>query len=145
MRDLEKIKEELKEKLTKDRYEHSLGVMKEAKLLAKIYGEDEEEAEFAGLIHDIAKEMSKEEILSYTKKYNIELDEIEINQMGLVHSKIGASIAKERFSASTKVQNAILNHTTGNVNMSLFDKIIYLADKVEENRTYDGVEEIREI
>lgn len=119
--------------------------MKAAKELAKLYGENEEEAEFIGLIHDIAKEMRKEEIEEYIKKYNIKIDEIEQKQMGLLHAKIGASIAKERFGASEKMQNAIKYHTTGNVNMDMFAKIIYVADKIEENRDYEGVEERREL
>lgn len=57
----------------------------------------------------------------------------------------GASIAKKRYDASRKVQNAILYHTTGNVKMDTFAKIIYVADKIEENRDYEGVEELRKI
>lgn len=116
-----------------------------ARELALVYGEDEEEAAFAGLIHDIAKEMTKEEIEEYVRVHNIEMDEIEKENIGLMHAKIGASIAKERYGASEKVQNAIKYHTTGNVNMDTFAKIIYVADKVEENRTYPGVEELRKL
>lgn len=119
------------------------GVMKEAKKLAKIYGLDEEKAEIAGLIHDIAKEMSKDEIIEYAEKHNIEIDEIEKEQLGLMHAKLGASIAKEKYNLDKQIQNAILYHTTGNEKMDKFAKIIYLADKLEENRTYDGVEELR--
>ena len=57
----------------------------------------------------------------------------------------GANIAKKRYGASKKVQDAILYHTTGNINMDTFAKIIYVADKIEENRKYDGVEELRKI
>lgn len=116
-----------------------------ARELASIYGEDEKEASFTGILHDIAKEMNRDEILEYVKKHNIYVDEIEERQLGLLHGKIGASIAKERYNASRKVQQAITYHTTGNINMTKFDKIIYLADKIEENRTYDGVEELRKI
>lgn len=142
--DLEKVKENLKERLTEKRYNHSIGAMKAARLLARIYKEDEEEAAFAGLIHDIAKEMPKAEMEKYVKEHKIEVDEIEKIQMGLLHAKIGASIAKEEFGASKKVQEAICYHTTGNKDMNVFDKIIYLADKIEENRDYDGVKELRE-
>ncbi len=141
--DIEQVKEELSQKLSEKRYTHSLGAMKMARELAIFYGEDEKKAEFAGLIHDIAKELSKEEILEYVKLHNIEMDEIEKRQLGLMHGKIGASIAKEKYNADEEIQNAILYHTTGNVKMDKFAKIIYLADKIEENRTYDGVEEIR--
>lgn len=143
--ELEKIQTDLKSILSEKRYIHSLGTMKKAKELAVIYGEDEEKAAFAGLIHDIAKEMSKEEILEYVKKHNIKMDEIEEKQLGLMHAKLGASIAKERYNVDEKIEKAILYHTTGNVKMDRFAKIIYLADKLEENRNYEGIEELREI
>ena len=119
--------------------------MKCAVELAKIYGENEEEAEFAGLIHDIAKEMPKDEIKEYVKSHNIEVDEVEEKRVGLLHAKIGANIAKEEYGASEKIVNAIKYHTTGNVDMDMFAKIIFVADKIEENRHYDGVEERRVI
>lgn len=142
---IEDIKQNLKTRLSDKRYNHSIGVMKAAKELAKLYGENEQEAEFAGLIHDIAKEMTEEEILEYLKNHDIEIDEVEKNQMRLLHSKLGASIAKEEFQASKKIQNAIAYHTTGNIEMDKFAKIIYLADKIEENREYEGVEELRKL
>ena len=143
--DIEEVKKYLKDNLTEKRYNHSLGVMKAAKELANIYGENEEEAEFAGLIHDIAKEFSKEEIELALRKYKIIPDEIEIEQTSLLHSKIGAAISKELFNANEKIQKAIEYHTTGNRNMNKFAKIICLADKIEENRDYPEVENLREL
>lgn len=116
-----------------------------ARELAKVYGENEEEAAFAGLVHDIAKEMTKEEIEEYVRVHNIEMDEIEKENIGLMHAKLGANIAKERYGASEEVQNAILYHTTGNVKMDTFAKIIYVADKVEEGRTYEDADKLREL
>ena len=142
---LEDVKNDVKKVLSEKRYNHSIGTMKKARELALIYGENEEEASFAGLIHDIAKEMTKEEILDYTKKHNIEMDEIEEENLGLMHAKLGASIAKEKYGASEKVQNAIKYHTTGNENMDTFAKIIYIADKIEENRIYEGIDTLRRI
>ena len=130
--------------LSEKRYNHSLGVMKCAKELARIYGENEEDAEFTGLIHDIAKEVPKEQIEEYIGSGKIKIDEIEKRQMGLLHAKLGAIVAREKFGADEEVQNAIKYHTTGNKDMDDFAKIIYLADKIEENRTYSGVEELRE-
>lgn len=143
--DIEKTKNDLKQMLTEERYNHSLGTMKMAKKLALLYGENEEAAQFAGLIHDIAKEMSKEEIIEYAKSHNIKIDEIEEKQLGLMHAKLGASIAKEKYNCNEEIQNAILYHTTGNKKMDKFAKIIYLADKIEENREYEGVEELRKM
>ena len=141
----EEIKEKLKNRLSENRYNHSVGTMISARELAKLYGEDEETAAFAGLIHDVAKELSKDEIEEYIKRYDIKIDEIEKKQIALLHAKLGACIAKEEFGASEKVQNAILYHTTGNVKMDRFAKIIYVADKIEENRCYMGVDERRKI
>lgn len=135
--DIEKAKNDVKQTLSEKRFIHSVGTMNMARKLARIYGENEEDAALAGLIHDIAKEMSKEEIYDYIKKYNIEMDEIEKENIGLMHAKIGASIAKERYGANKEIQNAILYHTTGNIKMDRFAKIIYVADKIEEGRTYE--------
>ena len=143
--EIEKVKEELKKRLSTYRYEHSLGTMKKAKELAKLYGEDEKQAEFAGLIHDVAKELTKEQIEEYINKYNIELDEVEKQNFKLLHAKLGAVIAREEFGANQEVQDAIKYHTTGNKKMDTFAKIIYIADKIEENRTYDEVEKIRKM
>ncbi len=143
--DIEEAKKYLKENLTQKRYKHSLGAMKAAKELGRAYGENEEEVEFAGLVHDIAKELSKEEIELALKKYKIIPDEIEKEQVSLLHSKLGAAIAKELFNISEKTQKAIEYHTTGNKDMDTFAKIIYLADKIEENRDYPEVEELREL
>ena len=141
--EIEEIKKDLSKRLSEKRYNHSLGTMKAAKELAKIHGEHEKEAEIAGLVHDVAKELTKEQIEAYLKKYNIIPDEIEQIQMGLLHAKLGAIIVREEYGLSEQIQKAIEYHTTGNKNMSNFAKIIYLADKIEENRNYEGVEEFR--
>lgn len=143
--EIEEIKNILKKRLSEQRYNHSIGTMKVAVELAKIYGEDEEEARLAGLIHDVAKELYREEMDEYIEKYNIEVDEIEENQIPLLHSKIGAIIAREEFGASEKIQNAIKYHTTGNVKMDKFAKIIFIADKIEGNRDYENVEAVRKL
>lgn len=143
--DLDKIEEEVKKRLSENRFNHSVGTMKAAKELAEIYGEDENEAALAGLMHDIAKEMSIDDVKDYIIEHNIEVDEIEKNQFKLLHAKIGASIAREEFKASEKVAQAIMYHTTGNVKMNKFDKIISLADKIEENRNYEQVEFLRSL
>lgn len=116
-----------------------------AKELAHIYGENEDEAELAGLIHDVAKEFTRGEIEDYAKAHKIKIDEVEQKQIALMHAKLGASIAKIRYRANIEIQKAVLFHTTGNRNMNTFAKIIYLADKIEENREYEGVEELRKL
>lgn len=145
MQDIEIIKQELKDILSEKRYNHSLGVMEKAEELAIQYGENSEVAKVVGLTHDIAKEMPKQEIKQYVKNHNIEIDEVEKLQPQLLHGKIGAHICMEKYGFTEKMQNAIIKHTTGDINMTLLDKIIYLADKIEKNRTYDDAEYARNL
>lgn len=143
--DFEQIKKEVEKVLSPKRFNHSMGVAKRAEELAKIYGEDEQKAKIIGIAHDIAKEMPKEEAIKYVKENGIIFDEIEKQELGLWHSKIGASLATKKFGFTLDMAQAIVYHTTGNVNMSTMDKIIYLADKTEENRDYIDLEIAREI
>lgn len=78
--------------------------------------------------------MPKEEALKYANENGIKFDEIEKNEPALWHSKIGADIAEKKFGFSKDMKQSILYHTTGNINMNTMDKIIYIADKTEENR-----------
>ncbi|MBO5479540.1 MAG: bis(5'-nucleosyl)-tetraphosphatase (symmetrical) YqeK [Clostridia bacterium] len=141
----EEIEKIVKETLSEKRYNHSVGVAKRAVELAKIYGEDEEKAKMIGIVHDIAKQMPKEEALLYAKENGIVFDEIEEKEPSLWHSKLGADIAKKKFGFTEEMAQAILYHTTGNVNMKIMDKIIYLADKTEEGRNYIDLELARNI
>ena len=92
---LNSIKEELQKTLSEERFNHSVGTMEKARELARIYGESEEEAAFAGLIHDIAKEMTKDEIEQYIKTNKIEMDEIEKENIGLMHAKLRSKYCKK--------------------------------------------------
>ena len=141
----EEIKEIVKKSMSEKRFNHSCGVAHRAVELAKIYGLDEEKARLVGIAHDIAKEIPKDEALKYAKDNGIVFDEIEEKEPGLWHSKIGADIAIKKFGFSKEMAQAIIFHTTGNVNMTAFDKIIYIADKTEENRTNEELIEAREI
>ena len=146
MEDLEiSIREELKMKLSEHRYIHSIGVMKKAGELAEYYGLDINKARIMGLAHDIAKQMSKEEIKEYVEEHGIELDEIEMLNTSLIHAKIGADICKREYNFDEQMANAVKYHTTGNPAMDLMAKIIFMADKIEENRNYIGIERRREL
>ena len=94
--DLEEINKYLKSTLTEKRYMHSIGTMKKARELAKLYGEDEEKAEFAGLIHDIAKELTKEQMEEYIKKYNVVVDDVEKMKPSLLHAKLRSCYGKRK-------------------------------------------------
>lgn len=133
---LNRINNDLKNTLSEKRYKHSLGVMKKAEELASIYGIDTNIAKLTGLAHDIGKEFSDEEMLKYAKENNIEVDNVEKVNVGLLHAKIGADICKKKYNFTLEMQNAIKYHTVGNENMDLLAKIIFVADKTEEGRNY---------
>ncbi len=129
------IKEILKEKLKPDRYTHTLGVMKTAKKLAEQYGCDVKKAKYAGLLHDCAKELTDNEKRKLCKKYHMEITPAEDKNPSLLHAKCGSILAKELYGVSdAEILHAIEVHTTGCPNMSLLDKIIYVADYIEPNR-----------
>ena len=141
------IENDVKSVLSEYRFTHSLGVAKKAIELAKIYGVQEETAKKVGIAHDIAKEMTDEEMIEYAKANNIRIDEIETVKPSLLHGKIGADIAAKKFGFTQDMINAIKWHTTGRENMSMLEKIIYVADKTEENRkgTRFNLEKSREL
>ena len=134
------IKNNLKEK----RYIHVLGVISVAKKLAEINNVSLEKAEIAALCHDIAKNMTKEKMEEIINKNNKVLDESERNTQALWHSIIAPIVAKDVLCIDDEeILGAIRWHTTGKANMSVLEKIIYIADMIEPSRVYTGVEEIR--
>lgn len=140
---LPKIQQEVSQVLSERRYLHSIGTMKLAEKLAKQYHINPREAALTGLIHDIAKELPKEEKIEYIEKNNIPIDEIEQVNTGLLHGKIGAHIAKTKYGFSESMQKAIAYHTTGSPEMDTLAKIIFIADKAEETRNYKDIETVR--
>lgn len=126
--DIEIIKDRVKEVLSERRYNHSLEVMKRCEELAIIYGVDVEKAKKVGLAHDIAKEMKIDEIMQIVKENNIHLDEIEMQNPGLWHAKIGAVICKNEFGFTQDMVEAVENHTTAKEGMDLLSKILFVAD-----------------
>ncbi len=131
---LDIIKNDLKDILSEKRYIHSIGVMEMAEKLAEIYNVDVQIAKIAGLLHDIAKEMSPEEMLKYVEDNNIEIDEVERINTPILHGKIGADISKKRYNVNEKIQKAIEYHTTTSPDMDMLAKIVYVSDKIELNR-----------
>ena len=146
MENIEKIKEDLKQILSEKRYIHSIGAMEKAIELAKTYGEDEEKSALTALAHDIAKEMTIEEYYKYAKENNIELSKDDKMCTSVLHGIIGADILKKKYGFTDEMCRAIYYHTTGITNMTTFEKIIFLADKVEERtRPKDKADVIRNI
>lgn len=146
MENIEKIKEDLKQILSEKRYVHSIGAMEKAIELAKIYGEDEEKSALTALTHDIAKEMTIEEYYKYAEENNIKLSKDDKMCTSVLHGIIGADIVKKKYGFTDEMCRAIYYHTTGITNMTTFEKIIFLADKVEERtRPKDKADVIRNI
>lgn len=127
------------------RFEHTLGCERAAIRLARQYGGDEEKSAFAALLHDMTKQLSKEEQLNLCMEYDIIPCNVEISEWKMLHGKTAAAIALGEYGAPQDVVDAIACHTTGKANMTLLDKILYLADYIEDTRDFPGVETAREL
>lgn len=125
------------------RVPHVLGCEEEAVRLARRWGADEEEARTAGILHDITKKFDRDAQLLLCEKYGIMIDAIERAEAKLLHSKTGAAVAKHLFGVSDAVFTAINWHTTGRGNMSLLEKVVYMADYIEPTRDFEGLEALR--
>lgn len=144
MLSINEIKEYLKQNLKPSRYEHTLGVAETAKKLAVLNGIDETKAEIAGLAHDIAKNLSKEEMIQIIKENNIKLSLVEENNLNLWHSIIAPIVAENELKIhDEEILESLRWHTTGKEDMSVLVKIIYIADMIEPGRSFEGLEEIR--
>ena len=135
----------LRERLTERRFIHSLNVADSARELAGIYGYDPEKAYTAGLIHDCCKDEPAGLQLSYMLGNGAQLTECEINTAKLYHSICGSIYIQKEFGIDDiEIINAVRYHTTGRKNMSLLEKIVFIADFISAERDYNGVEVMRE-
>jgi len=124
----------LKLNLSEERFSHSLGCAQTAVELAKKFKLDEEKAYIAGLLHDCAKCFKKEELLEIIKKHMPEVAECEISNHKTLHAPVSAYFAKNEFGVEDEeILSSIRWHTLGKTNMSDFEKVIFLADKIEPN------------
>ena len=149
----EKLIAEMEKSLKPSRFAHSLGVMKTAVELAEIYGADKEKAEIAGILHDCAKNLDADKLRNLCDQNNIEVlpEEREDDNIAeaLLHSKVGALLAKNIYEIKDQeILDAIYYHTVGRPEMSLLEKIIYVADFIEPTRTQNckpGLDVMREL
>lgn len=133
--DLQKIEKKLKKYLDEDRLWHTLGVMHTAAALAMVYRIDIEQAQLAGLLHDCAKCIPTKKKLKLCKENHIPVTEFEKKHPFLLHAKVGACIAREKYGVrDEEVLEAIVWHTTGKADMTTLEKIIYIADYIEPAR-----------
>ncbi len=136
------INKKLRKKLKKKRYTHSLSTANEAKKLAIKYKVDEDKAYIAGLLHDCAKQFTKKQMKTYIKsdEYCIEF----INSKTLMHAPVGAIIAKKKYGIEDKdVLTAIKYHCYARPNMTVIEKIIFIADKIEITRKFKDIDYLR--
>lgn len=131
---------DIKNILSEKRFKHSEGVVQRALEYAQVYGADSNIVKLVAIAHDIAKELTIEQEKEYINKYNIILDEVEAVNRNLLHAKIGACICKDKYGFTEDMVNAIKFHTTGRTNMSLLEKIIYLADATDPSRKYNDMD-----
>ena len=138
------ISEILIENIGMKRYEHSLRVVDIAIKLAEIYNADIEKVKIAALLHDCAKFQDKISLLKNISDFDIILDNVMQNNEELIHGPLGSKIAEVEYGVLDKeILDSIYYHTIGKVNMTLLDKIIYIADYIEPRRNFPGVDEIR--
>ena len=142
---IEEYKSHIRKKLSDKRYYHSLCVADEAVRLADRYGADKQKAYLAGLLHDVLKDTSSNEQLKFSKQFGIMLSDLEISAPSLYHSLIGSEYVRHVLGIEDEeIISAIKYHTTAKADMSLLQKIIYLADYTSLDRDYNGVEDMRQ-
>lgn len=133
--DIQKLQKELNKELDAKRYEHTLGVAYTAACMAMRYDCDIRKAYIAGLLHDCAKCMTHEERLSYCKRHDITVTDIEKQNPSLLHAKVGADLCSSKYGITDpEIADAVRYHTTGRPGMSLLEKIIFIADYLEPHR-----------
>ena len=140
------VRQHLRRKLDDYRYIHSLGVADSARELARIYGADEEKAFFAGLVHDIMKNASKDEQLDIMSRGGINLTSAEKNNPALWHGIAGECYLRLTMGITDpEILGSVRYHTTGKAGMNLLEKIIYIADYISAERDYPDVDIMRDL
>lgn len=136
----------LRQRLDDYRYNHCLAVAEQAAYLAEKYGADKETAFVAGLLHDITKNESYDWQLRFIKECGIILDNDLKNSPKLLHAVSGALFIENNFNIeNSEILNAVRYHTTGKENMTLLEKIVYIADFTSADRVYPDVDVVREL
>lgn len=133
--DFVKMQKKLEKYLDEDRFQHTLGVMYTSTALAMAHGCDMKTAQAAGLLHDCAKCIPNKKKLKMCESNKIPVSEFEKTHPFLLHAKLGAFVAEDKYGVRDReVLSAIMYHTTGKPEMSLLEKIIYIADYIEPGR-----------
>ena len=130
-----KIQHTLKKELDENRYHHTLGVMYTSASMAMRYDVDVQKALYAGLLHDCAKCIPSDKKIRLCEKYGLPVSSVEKENPSLLHARLGAYLAHEKYGVTDKeIIHAIESHTTGRPGMSMLEKIVYIADYIEPGR-----------
>lgn len=133
--DFPKIQKKLSKYLDEDRMTHTMGVMYTCAALAMAHGYDLKDAQAAGLLHDSAKCIPNKKKLKMCEEHKIPVTEFESTHPFLLHAKLGAYIAREKYGITNEeILTSITYHTTGRPGMSILEKIVYIADYIEPMR-----------
>ena len=145
--DFEETIKSVKKVQTKQRYNHTIGVAYTAASLAMKYETSVDQAFLAGILHDCAKCISDQKLIEKCEQNNIFISDFERKCPYLLHSKLGSYYASSKYEIKNQdILNAITYHTTGRPNMSMLEKIIFVADFIEPNRfKASNLDEIRKI
>ena len=141
------LRKAMSKALEEKRYEHTLGVAYTAAALAMRYGQNVHKAQTAGLLHDCAKNLTNEKRVDICRKNNIPINAAEEENPFLLHAKVGSYLAQKKYGISDReILDAITYHTTGRPDMTVMDKIIYIADYIEPGRSQaPGLPEVRRL
>ena len=134
----------IKPMLTDKRFEHSLNVAQEAVKLAKKFGADPEKAETAGILHDILKDTPADKQLKIISDFGIIMSDVELSVKKSWHAISGAAYIRNVLHIEdAEIVDAVRYHTTGRHNMTVLEKVVFVADFISKDRDYPGVEEMR--
>lgn len=137
---------EVRQRLSEKRFYHSQCVAEEAVRLAVLYGADPEKARLAGLLHDILKDTPAEEQLKILQGFGIMMNDTELANQKLWHAISGAAFLEFGLGIRDReLISAVRCHTSGRKNMTLLEKVLFVADYISADRDYPGVEELRAV
>ena len=133
--DFDRMQKKLSKYLDEERYMHTMGVMYTSACLAMAHGYDINDARCAGLLHDCAKCIPNKKKIRMCEDYHVPVTDFEKKHPFLIHAKLGAALARTKYGITDEqILSAITYHTTGRPEMTLLEKIIYIADYIEPMR-----------
>ena len=142
------IQKKVQRLLSRKRYKHTLGVCHTAESLARQYGCSIKKAEIAALLHDIARDFSREEMqhVILQDDPNAHFSDQMLIEPVLLHARAGAAVARNQFGIDdSEILRSIALHTTGGPEMGLLERIVFVADFIEPGRSMRGVKEARKL